>query len=287
MKKRLAGVLLGIFLILRLFPTAAIFWAQRISLPLLGILSGIGSSFTFALLEWLGCVLAGILGFTLLRRRFMRCITSVMLAAFALSVLAWYPLYFQPQEAYFADADDIYACARTLIDEINASPADIGLPDDLPAKLARFPGWMDALDISGVCSFLTGEALVSPELPASALPFVAVHESMHLRGHAGEGAANIAAWHECMARGGAYAASANLWALRYAMGILQREAMPLHDAALSAMDADTLHLYRECGGAYPDVSPHPLLRRIHIFLGIESRTQDYEILAPYLAAQCP
>jgi len=116
---------------------------------------------------------------------------------------------------------------------------------------------------------------------------VAVHESMHLRGYAGEGAANIAAWNECMARGGAYAESARLWALRYGMGMLQREAPDMHDAALQAMNADTLRVYRECGGAYPEIAIHPLLRRIYAFLGIEKQTSDYEILALYLAAQCP
>lgn len=287
MKKRLAGVLLGIFLILRLFPAVAGFWAQRISLPLLEILSGIGGSFSFALLEWLVCIFILILVLAPLRRRFFRCITTAMLAALMMSVLVWYPLYFQPQDAYSADINDIYVYSRRLIGEINASPADFELPDDLPAKLVRFPFWMNALDISGVCSFLTGEALVSPDTPSAALPFVAVHENMHLRGYAGEGAANIAAWRECMSRGGAYEASAKIWALRYGMGILQRKSRPLHDAALSAMALETFRVYRECGGAYPNISMRPLLRRVHTFLGIETQTQDYEILAAYLAAQCP
>ena len=87
---------------------------------------------------------------------------------------------------------------------------------------------MDAARVSGLFVPLTGEALVDAGTPASLLPFTAVHELTHLAGIADEGAANIEAWRRCMAAGGAFADSARLWTLRYAMGMLARADAPAH-----------------------------------------------------------
>jgi len=144
---------------------------------------------------------------------------------------------------------------------------------------------MDALNISGFCSFLTGEALVAPDLPPVSLPFVAVHEAMHLEGHAGEGAANIAAWERCMNLGGSYADSARIWALRYGMGLLRREAPELYDGCLARMNENVLQHYRISGGAYAPEAPRKLLLLFYRALNLGAQMQDYEILALYLAAE--
>ena len=88
-------------------------------------------------------------------------------------------------------------------------------------RFARYPEWMAALGLSGFYSPWTGEALVSPNLSAAALPFTACHELAHRLGMADEGAANIAAWIACRRAGGELADSAALWALRYAMAELR------------------------------------------------------------------
>ena len=130
-------------------------------------------------------------------------------------------------------------CLR-LIDELNASKlrftggksallqaveamnaafdAELG---ENAVRFARYPEWMAALDLAGFYSPWTGEALISPNLSAAALPFTACHELAHRLGVADEGAANIAAWIACRQSGGEPADSAALWALRYAMAELR------------------------------------------------------------------
>lgn len=280
----LAGIL---FLCLRFAHGFGAVWSRMISLPVLRILAVWGGSVPFVLLEW---GFAGICVFLLLRlvqRRFLRSFACMALGLVIGFLALWYPLYFTGQDEYTADASRIASLSDQLIDELNASSLAFDEMDDPPAKFVRFPGWMDMLGVSGICSFLTGEALISPELPPASIPFVAVHERMHLQGHAGEGDANIAAWRDCMARGGVYADSARLWALRYSMGMLKRDAYDLYEGCLARMNYRTLQFYREAGGAY---SPAPLsafLQRLYAALDIETAMQDYEILAPYLAAELP
>jgi len=284
-KRKLLAGMLGLFLIFRLLPGVSIFWAGHVSGSLLAALAAASTSFPFALLEWMsgaGCVL--LLGCVFLRK-LRRVLCGMLLIMLMLSLSAWYPLYFRPQPAYAAKDVEIAVLCERLIDQLNASSGELLPPEDLPAKFIRFPQWMDALEISGLCSFLTGEALISPDLPPISQPFVAVHEWMHLRGYAGEGAANIAAWEECMLRGGAYAFSARIWALRYAMGFLRQNAPALYDSNLPHMNHGTLQFYREAGGAYTAAAQPVFLQRLYTFLGIENVMQDYEILAPYLAAK--
>jgi len=277
-KRKLLAGMLGLFLAIRLLPAFSIFWAKNVSLPVLGGLAFMGNLFPFALLEWLIGAVCILLAFSLLRRKLLQAVCNISLAALVVCIAVWYPLYFLPQPVYTAGPQEISALCVSLIDELNAAETDFHLPEDLPAKFIRFPQWMEALDITGLCSFPTGEALITPELDAASVPFVAVHEAMHLRGHAGEGAANIAAWEECMALGGSYARSARIWALRYGMGILRQDAPALYDANLPRMHHETLQTYRESGGAYSPGEQGPFMK----WLGI---TQDYEILAHYLAAK--
>lgn len=285
MKRRLAAIILALFLALRLSTFFSIFWANQISRPLLGAMARIGESVSFALLEWILVALGIALLLSMALRRFMRMLSCMLLSAFALFVMLWYPLYFLPHSDFSADDAQLSLLCTSIIDELNAGLLRFETPENLPAKTVRYPQWMDALSLNGFCSFFTGEALISPDIAPSALPFVAVHEHMHLEGHACEGSANIAAWHNCMERGGAYADSARLWALRYAMGMLRRISPPFYDENLLRMNSNTLRHYQEAGGAYSSAPLPALLSRIYGMLGIEASMRDYEILAPYLAAQ--
>ena len=282
MKRKLLAGMLGSFLMVRLFPAFSIFWAKQFSLPLLALLAGAGELLPFALLEWVLGGVCMLLPTSFFRRRVL---SGIALAVLLACLAVWYPLYFLPQPEVSAENEAVARMCEALIDQVNAYDDAYSLPGDLPAKFIRFPQWMDALNIAGLCSFLTGEALVSPELDAASLPFVAVHESMHLRGIAGEGAANIASWEECMARGGVYAASARIWALRYGMGLLRENDHARYEACLLRMDHEALQTYREAGGAYTPATQPVFLYRLYTFLGIENVVQDYEILTPWLAAK--
>ena len=285
MKKKLLAGMLGLFLAIRLLPAFSISWAERISLPLLEQLAGMSSLFSFALLEWVWGAACIAMLISFFRRRLLKFLSDVILAVLLCCLVVWYPLYFQPQPDIATGNTAIARLCERLIDETNICENEFSLPADMPAKFIRFPQWMDTMGITGICSFLTGEALVTPLLDDISLPFVAVHENMHLQGHAGEGAANIAAWEECIALGGTYAASARIWALRYGMGILHENDHVLYESSLLRMNHKTLQAYREAGGAYTPVQLPEFLRRLLAFLGIETAVQDYETLAPYLAAE--
>ena len=317
-RRMLAGGL-AFFLLIRLLPGFAVFWGKWLSLPLLELLKALGGCFPLVLLEY-GMAAAGLfLLWSLFKRKLMRRLTGMVLSLAIAYLSLWYPLYFAAQPAYSAGPVQLAALCQSLIDELNASEMDFPDIADLPAKTARFPGWMEVLNISGFCSFFTGEAIVSPNLPLAALPFTAVHEQMHLQGIAGEGAANIAAWEACMELGGGYAASARLWALRYAMGELrktdqgfknaqqnpdrsmtklrhppdqslilnQQTDRGLYNFCMQRMNSVTARAFRSAGGSYSPASPPAVLRAVCRLLGIERQVQDYEILAAYLAADLP
>jgi len=138
---------------------------------------------------------------------------------------------------------------------------------------------MDALNISGFYSFFTGEALVSPRQPVCAIPFVAVHESVHGQGVADEGLCSIMAYEQCLALGGPYADSARLWALRYLLGELFDVDPAACTDSLGRMNNKTFSLFHSMGGIYkkprPGTLPHAMQ---NAFMG------RYEILAHHLAA---
>lgn len=277
--RRWIAAALTLFLSLRLIPGFAGKWARWISQPALNALACMGDRLPFPLAEWLGIAVGILLALALFVRSLRRAAGGLLIALMIACLALWYPLYFVDCAAHSASTRQISASCAELIAQLNACAAEFELPDDLPAKPVRFPGWMRALDISGVCAFFTGEALYSPELHPAALPFVAVHERMHLEGHAGEGAANIAAWEACITRGGAYADSARLWALRYSMGLLEPAQRSAH---VSAMRPHTLERYRASGGAYISAPP-AWLSALQRFLGVGGAMSDYEILALYLA----
>ena len=161
-------------------------------------------------------------------------------------------------------------------DALARAPLAAGLPD-CAVKAARYPEWMDLIHAWGLFVPLTGEALVDAGEPAPLLPFTAVHELSHLSGIADEGAANVAAWNRCLAAGGAFADSARLWALRYAMGLLRREDEAAWLRASKNMKDALLRVYRDCGG---EAGPgHP--RSVSLIRG------DYAALACYLSCAAP
>ena len=83
---------------------------------------------------------------------------------------------------------------------------------------------------------------------AALIPFTAVHELMHLGGIADEGAANIAAWERCLAAGGPFADSARLWALRYALGQLNRADEGAWRRVRGNMKDPLMRVFQDCGG---------------------------------------
>ena len=318
-KRRILACGLIFFLLIRLLPDFAIFWGKWVSLPLLRLLKTIGDAFPFVLLECFAISVGLFLIWSIFRRKLLRRLTCLALGLMIAYLGIWYPLYFAAQPVYSATPAQLAALCKSLIDELNASEMDFPDIAALPAKTARFPGWMEALNISGFCSFFTGEAIVSPNLPLASLPFTAVHEQMHLQGIAGEGAANIAAWEACMELGGGYAVSAQLWALHYTTGklrttdrslenihqnpdqsmtklrlssdqsmfLIQQTNRSLYNFCMQSMNSSTARAFHKAGGSYTPVSPPAVLHAVYRLLGIEGQVQDYEILAAYLAAGLP
>lgn len=240
------------------------FWAEHISKPALRILNAVGDALPFSLSEW---GLLALLVWILLRPRRTRHLLALLLSMLLMYALVWAPLYAQAVPDCAASETQIRVSCAALIEILNASEPDFSrLPDDLPAKVCAFPFWMRRLNLSGFYSFFTGEALISPDVPACAAPFTAVHEAMHSRGIADEGACNIAAYEDCISRGGTYADSARLWALRYSMGAVKKTDYDTYYRLLCRMDPRTYALFREIGGAVCE-------------------NDGYEILASYLAAK--
>jgi len=295
MKKKKWLVLPLFIASIRFLPAFSGFWRECISLPLLRILRQIGSFFPFCLLEvYVICfaftliaafgVEFGLKGVRIAFTRLVKRCTRLLLAALAMYLGIWYPLYFEEIPIYNTDCEMLVASCGILIDRLNEAELDFSFLPELPAKFVHFPAWMHAADIAGFCSFFTGEALVSPELENCVLPFVAMHERMHLEGHAGEGAANIAAWDACIIRGGVWADSARLWALRYSMGNLRRMDDSLYSDLLHRMDGKTYALYLQAGGSWNPAKPSLFAEVIYKLLGIQGPVQDYDILATCLAA---
>lgn len=283
MKKQLYPAAAILIVLLRFLPGFAEIWAAVLSRPALRFMADFSNNLPFVLLEWFAAACGILLCIALIRGTFLKCAGRMILCFSAAFFALWYPLYAGDIPVPKATPAQIHTLCNELIDALNGSEVNFENTETLPAKYARFPVWMDAMNISGFCSFLTGEALVAPDLPAASLPFVAVHEDMHLHGHAGEGAANIAAWEKCMSLGGAYADSARIWTLRYGMGMLRREAPELYDGCLVRMDENVLWHYRAAGGAYTPEAPGKFLSFFCRLLGVGAQMQDYEILAPYLA----
>ena len=189
------------------------------------------------------------------------------LALAGLLTLLWAPAWFLPVADIQGpdDAQLAWLC-DSLVNALNASdlvfpaaeeslalaPGVAALPSGA-VKAARWPQWMRATHICGLFVPLTGEAIVDAGAAPPLIPFTAVHELMHLLGIADEGAANIAAWRLCLDAGGAFADSARLWALRYALGMLQERDEAAWQRARRNMKDALAHVFAETGAeAVPD-----------------------------------
>ena len=281
--------------LVRLLPGFTARWSAWVARPMLQTISLFGGRLPFSLMEWGALVLliALSIGFLLrLCRRgviqaivhLLRRICTLLLALIWLTAALWFPLYFAeaPLQISVTPAQLTASC-RMLIDELSASSLDFSAPpEDLPAKQAAFPFWMDALNLAGFASFLSGEALISPELELAAVPFVAVHEFMHTLGHADEGQTNLAAWEECLRRGGVYADSARLWALKDSLALLRRMDSDAWSLIRAELPPQLDRLIAQLGGetAPPGDAALVILR----LLGLAEHAQSYEILALRLAA---
>lgn len=279
----------------RLLPGFAARWSAWVARPILQRIALIGGRLPFSLMEWgmLALILALCIGFILrLCRRgamhaivhLLRRICMLLMALVWLLAALWYPLYFAETPLQItATPAQLAASCRALIDELSAASLDFTVPpEDLPAKQAAFSFWMDALNLAGFASFLTGEALISPELEVAAAPFVAVHEFMHTLGHADEGAANLAAWDECLRRGGVYADSARLWALKDSLALLRRVDYAAWSVVRAELPTDIDVLLTQLGGE--TAPPGDGALAVLAPLGLAESVQSYEKLALYLAA---
>lgn len=248
----------------RWVPGLAGVWFGRVALPALSALHTLTLALPFPLLEPLALA---VLCMGVGRHGMKRLLWAVLVAA-GMYALLWYPAYWvAPAPVYSVpNARPLEQLCINLIEKTDIAtevPAIDGI------KYARYPEWMRALGISGLFSPWTGEAIADGGAAKELLPFTAIHELCHLQGIADEGEANIAAYRECIVRGGAYAASARLWALRYALPMLSDADPGAYDRVVSRY------------GAPPDVAAvnvHPLAK----LLGISTQTGSYGNLIDWL-----
>ena len=308
----------ALMLLCRLVPGFARAWRALFLRPVAGLLSRLTARVPFPIAEPLAiaaltCLAAGLIFslwrcFLLQKSRpmlhYLRGVLRLFAMLLAMYAAMWYPAYWC-KEAYAprATQSQLEALCETLIDRLNAAPADFPgteaalalalraastyagqvLPEGT-VKAVRYPEWMREMDVAGMYAPWTGEAMVDAGLSPAALPFTACHELMHLLGVADEGAANIAAYEACRAAGGALAVSADLWALRYAMAELRAEDESAWRACTSRMSGSLVELFGDMNGFTP-TSPHSggptdaLLRA----LGIRDFLCDYSALAHRLA----
>ena len=159
--------------LVRLLPGFDARWSDCVARPILRLIASIGGRLSFSLMEWgaLALILALCIGFILrlCRRGMMHAIVHLLrrigillMVLIHLTVALWYPLYFAEAPLHItATPAQLAASCRALIAELTATSLDFSIPpDDLPAKQAAFPIWMDALNLAGFASFLSGEALI-------------------------------------------------------------------------------------------------------------------------------
>lgn len=109
-------------------------------------------------------------------------------------------------------------------DALNAAARSYPIPkgEFAAPKYALSSPLLSRLLIAGITSPFTFEALVNGDMPAVAIPFVACHESAHLRGFAREEDANLVAYLACeYSTDPYYRYSGAIGALQYAMGALR------------------------------------------------------------------
>lgn len=287
-----------------LWPALAEAWLGAVFAPICGALSALAGNCPFPLAEPLALLLAALLIVLLFRARRAACLLlSLLFAGYA---LLWAPAYFLPMgHAVPAEvsAAQLTALCEALTQRLNARGA-FELPDDLGAqalraaalvetpapisaapKPARYPEWMRALSLAGLYAPWTGEALYDSTAPAAGQPFTAVHELMHMGGVADEGQANICAYIACRRYGGAFARSADLWALKYAMDALRLTDAAAWEACLARLSAAVRADFFALGGASPPAAANEAAEAFLRFVGIAEKVSNYSALVAWLAAR--
>ena len=171
------------------------------------------------------------------------------------------PMPAQPRQALVAlcarlteQADGLRALLPDTLDykrERIPEAARLAIGAQAPAKLARYPEWMDALGIAGMMFPFTGEAILHPDEPILTLPFAAVHELAHQLGYGREDEANYAAYRACLNGDPFFRYSGTMYALHYAMNALRLEDSAAWLAQLDAM-SETVRREHERMGGYPE-----------------------------------
>ena len=282
-----------------LWPALARLWLRAVFIPVSGALSALADRCPFPLFELLAPLFLALLIFCLFRHRRAACLLlAVALAGYG---FCWAPAYFLPDQYSVeaeADAASLTVLCAALVQRLNAQPPP-DLPVDLgdaalevaalaatPApvraapKAVRYPEWMRALSLAGLYAPWTGEALYDDTAPAAGQPFTAVHELMHMGGVADEGQANIHAYIACQRYGGAFAYSADLWALKYAAEALLALDAQACAARLSALGDAARRDLSALGLSAAEPAAPSLLPS-----AIAQKTGDYGALAAWLAAR--
>ena len=273
---------------------------QRLSRPMLALLHRATAGLPFPLAEPLALLLTvtAVIPPLLaalrrdvraLRRQLRHRLWAAALLAGSLALL-WAPARAVPPEPVPPpDAAGLAKLCEALIDGLNRTPLDFPEPAEalrlapsvagMPGavvKAARYPEWMRALDCAGLFMPLTGEVVADAGAAPALVPFTAVHELAHLAGVADEGAANIAAWRRCLKAGGAFADSARLWALRYALGLLREADPAAWRDARTKMEGPLARTFHEINGETVSATPR-----------FSPAVGDYAALAGYLVATAP
>ena len=282
---------LGIAAFMAVFRAAPVFsalWQAHIARPVLLAMHRATAPLSFPVLEPLALAA---LALCVCRHPMARLRRLTWIAA-ALFALLWYPAYWgQPAVEYPpADAPALERLCLALIGAESVDPvrpdawedrlAEVSGLNGVTVKRARYPEWMRRLGITGLFSPWTGEALIDGALAPELQPFTCVHELMHLRGLADEGAANIAAYRACTDRGGFLARSARLWALRYAVARL-RDVDP--DACARVTERMEEPVRALCASGLSIQAANPLMR----LFGLAAPASDYAALADWLAGAMP
>lgn len=286
----------GVYALLcRFWPGFARAALDGFALPVMNWLHRLTAAVPFPVVEPLAIGLMAVLLISMMKAAITRRVralggvawTAIMIAV--LLIILWGPAMAQPVEAApIPTVRQLERLCVQLIDRLNdvdwdgidavaclRRAGEVAGMSNRVVKAARYPEWMRACRCAGLFVPLTGEALVDADAPTALVPFTAVHELTHLSGVADEGAANLLAWERCVAAGGDFAASARLWALRYAMGLLEEAEYVLCRRVETKMDAALSRVYREAGGGIAPASPAPF-----------SLTRgDYAALAKHLAAR--
>lgn len=222
---RKALMVAGIFMLACILsPALAGLFARGVSAPALLILARLSGSVAYPVL---GFLLAAVIALSCLLKP--RVVAAALALLIAFNVL-WYPLCLAgPAPTETADADQVFELCAALISDLNENGRQTISVDEAlarsgevmgapaAAKAVRYPEWMRALHVAGMFMPFTGEALVDATRSPVAVPFTAAHELAHMLGVADEAEANFAAYENSIAYGGAFAYSARLWALRYAL----------------------------------------------------------------------